>query len=372
MAKLTTRVGKDGKTHYHVRIRRKGAGEVSRTFARLTDARIFIQSTETAIRDGKGDLVSAPRKTLADAIDRYIDTVIPGKRDQRAPRLQLAWWREYLGPHMLQSISPAKISEARDILQRTDTDWTKSKRKSSSPRSKATVNRYLAILSNVFTVAVREWHWVSDNPVTKVAKFKEPRGRVRFLDDSERERLLAECQKSGHPLLYPAVVLALASGARQAEVMASEWAGREGAKPVSVLNLKDRTLTLFETKNSDPRVVGLADSVVDVLGRMRSDHPNIARWVFPGRGGRKPIDLRAPFLLALGEAGIENFRWHDLRHSTASYLAMAGATPSEIAAVLGHRQLTMVKRYAHLSESHVSALTRTLGDSLLKGPASKR
>lgn len=75
---------------------------------------------------------------------------------------------------------------------------------------------------------------------------------------------------------------------------------------------------------------------MEVMREIRTTNPTVFPWVFPGRGGKKPIDLRSPFVKALKEAEIEDFRWHDLRHCTASYLAMNGATLAEIAAVLGH------------------------------------
>lgn len=74
-------------------------------------------------------------------------------------------------------------------------------------RSPATVNRYLAVLSHAFAVAVKEWGWLDDNPLRKVTKPQEPRGRVRFLSDDERERLLQACRESASPDLYPAVIL---------------------------------------------------------------------------------------------------------------------------------------------------------------------
>ena len=74
--------------------------------------------------------------------------------------------------------------------------------------------------------------------------------------------------------------------------------------------------------------------------------------------------MRTPFEKALKEAGIEDFRWHDLRHCTASYLAMNGATLPEIAAVLGHKQLDMVRRYAHLSPQHTAGVVARMNEQI--------
>ncbi len=87
--------------------------------------------------------------------------------------------------------------------------------------------------------------------------------------------------------------------------------------------------------------------------------------VFPGKTNpRKPIDLRAPWEKALEVAEVEDFKWHDLRHSAASYLAMNGATLAEIAGVLGHRTLQMVKRYSHLSEQHTSQVVARMNAAI--------
>ena len=88
--------------------------------------------------------------------------------------------------------------------------------------------------------------------------------------------------------------------------------------------------------------------------------------LFPGKNPEKPIDLRKPFDNALKQAEIADFRWHDLRHCTASYLAMNGASLAEIAEVLGHKTLQMVKRYAHLSDGHVSSVVESMNKKYLK------
>lgn len=104
---------------------------------------------------------------------------------------------------------------------------------------------------------------------------------------------------------------------------------------------------------------------MEVMREIRTTNPTVFPWVFPGRGGKKPIDLRSPFVKALKEAEIEDFRWHDLRHCTASYLAMNGATLAEIAAVLGHKQLDMVRRYAHLSPQHTAGVVTRMNEKFL-------
>jgi integrase len=217
----------------------------------------------------------------------------------------------------------------------------------------------MSALSHAFTIAVNEWQWIDDTPMRKVKKPTEPRGRVRFLDDDERAKLLNACKKSPNKFLYPCVVLALATGMRQAELMGLKWQD---------VDLQRGVIILHETKNGERRRVPVAGLALNLL----KEHSKIRRidtaLLFPSeRKPQQPIDLRKAFLNALKFAEIENFHWHDLRHCTASYLAMDGASLAEIAEVLGHKTLSMVKRYAHLSDGHVSNVVASMNHKIFGG-----
>jgi integrase len=340
MATINKHVSADGATTYRVRVRLKGYPLQTATFKRQTDARKWVQDTESAIREGRHfKTAEAKKHTLAELVDRYIKDVLPKKPKQiKDQTYQLNWWKDKLGTYLLSDISISLIVECRDSLSET--------------RSAATVVRYMAALSHAFTIAVNEWEWLEDSPMRRVKKPKEPRGRVRFLSDNERDKLLDACKKSNNKVIYLCVILALGSGMRQAELMGLKW---------SDINLKDGYLILHETKNGERRRVplsGLALSLLLEHSKVRQLDSNL---LFPSnKNPQKPIDLRKPWEVALSEAGIEDFHWHDLRHCTASYLAMNGASLAEIAEVLGHKTLTMVKRYAHLSDGHVSNVVASM------------
>lgn len=353
MATITKRTAKGGATSYKVEIRLKGYPAQRATFARLTDARQWAKQTETDIQRGRHfKTAEAKRHTLAGLVDRYTRDVLPTKKakTQGPQRQQLAWWKAELGSHAIADCTPALIAEARDKLTR---DPIAPKTPDSEPRyrSPASVVRYLAVLSHAFSVAVREWGWTEDNPVLKVKKPTEPRGRVRFLSDEEREALLNACRESSNPWLCLAVVVALSTGMRKGELMGLTWRD---------VDLQAGRIVLHDTKNGERRVVPLAGPALAML----KDHAKVRRLdtdlLFPGQRKDTPIDLRSPWEAALKRAGIEDFRWHDLRHSTASYLAMNGASLTEIAEVLGHKTLAMVKRYAHLSEAHTASVVERM------------
>lgn len=342
MATIQKRANQDGKPSYRAQVRLKGYPPQTATFERLTDARKWAQLTEAAIKEGRHfKTTEAKRHTLGDLVDRYIKDVMPTKRDSAHQARQLLWWKEQVGHLPLADVTPALLVECRDKLTNSVTVRHKQ-------RSPATVNRYLAALSHAFTVAVKEWQWLEDNPLRKVSKPKESRGRVRFLSDPERTALLDACRQSSNADLYLAVVLSLSTGARQQEIMSLRW---------QQIDLNAGLIRLEHTKNGERRALPLAGHALGLVKERAKVRRIDTDLLFPSKvNPAKPVDLRTPWEKALKQADIEDFRWHDLRHSAASYLAMNGATLAEIADVLGHKTLAMVKRYAHLSEQHTAAV----------------
>ncbi len=150
----------------------------------------------------------------------------------------MKWWPENIGYLSLADVTSDIIVEQRDKLAQGKT--------SRGDRTNATVNRYLAILSHLFTVSVKEWRWSHENPVLNVTRLKEPRGRVRFLSDDERVRLLEVCKQSESEYLYVVVVLALATGARKMEILGLKWQD---------VDLIRGVVTLHETKNGETRSI---------------------------------------------------------------------------------------------------------------------
>lgn len=348
MANIEKRTSKEGDISYRVKVRLKGYPTQTATFERITDAKRWVQQTESAIREGRHFKTSeAKRHTLDETIERYIQHVLPKKpKSQKDQGQQLAWWKEQLGQFTLADITPSLIAQYRDLLANND---------GKKPRSPATVNRYLAVLSHLFTFAVKEWEWIEENPLRKVTKMKEPRGRVRFLSDDERNRLLAACKESSSPYLYTVVVLALSTGARRMEILGLRWQD---------IDFNRSIITLHETKNGERRILpltGHALSLIQERAKLRHLHCD---YVFPSKDLKNPIDIRTPWENALKRAEINDFHFHDLRHSAASYLAMNGASLAEIAETLGHKTLQMVKRYAHLSESHISKVVASMNQKI--------
>ena len=263
----------------------------------------------------------------------------------------MEWWKTKIGSYLLSDITPALIAEYRDKLGSEEI-------REGVERSPSTVVRYMAVLSHAFTIAVREWMWVEDSPMRKVSKPKEPRGRVRYLSDDERKRLLVACKESKHPYLYTIVLLALATGMRRGEIMAIRW---------DDVNFKEGYVILHETKNGERRRIPLAAHAKEALKVLHDKREVASPLVFADFKKRikgKAAHMDNAWNGILSKAEIEDFRFHDLRHSAASYLAMNGASLAEIAEVLGHKTLQMVKRYAHLSEAHTSKVVASMNERI--------
>jgi len=369
MATIEKRTAQDGSTSYRVKVRLKGHPAQSASFARLTDAKKWASSTESAIREGRHfKTTEAKRHTIADLLDRYQRDEL-GKHNQRARHDRapiLAWWRESIGVRLLADVTPALIAEHRDRLL-------------NEGRAPATAVKYLAILSHAFSVAVREWGWLESSPLAKVKKPSLPRGRVRFLDDDERAALLRECRASSNAFLYPVVVLALSTGMRQGEVMGLHWREPKQAPEGAwgVVDLDAGRIVLHQTKNGERRLVPLVGHALECLRQLAKVRRLDTDLCFPAAKPPRrklgelprpiqPVDLRKPWETALQRAGIENFHFHDLRHSAASYLAMHGATLAVIADTLGHKPLQMVKRYAHLSEAHTASVVTRMNEAIFR------
>jgi integrase len=371
MATIQTTTRPDGSKRYRVFIRRKGHRTLTRVFTKKRDAEGFAREHDTEARLQEQDRLALGRKRpVADLLERYM-AEYDGRDDARV-RL-LAWWREHLGERRIAEVTPEVVADLLDQLRQGNALMPRRNGAVASdrPRTDATVNRYHSALSAVFQAALRgRWGWAVENPCRAVGRGKESAGRVRFLSEDEpgldgkvvpgeRTRLLEACRASDWPLLHTLVALALSTGARRGELLGLRWGDVDLARSVAYLGL---------TKNNDRRALPLIPPVREALLETRKRAAQDAQdgevvrdirqdLVFrSNRDPAKPYDIDKPWRAALDAAGVESFRFHDLRHSAASYLAMNGATLIEIADVLGHRTLQMVRRYSHLSHDHKAKL----------------
>ena len=350
MAFIEKRTAKNGTVTHRVKVRLRGQPVQSASFSSLTKAKQWGTQTEAAIREGRYfQTVEAKRHTLAEAIERYEQEKLHDMRAKDARKQQLDYWKAELGTLSLADVTPAIVKERMASLADNPSQRT------GKPRSASTLNHYRQALASVMTEAVKTWEWLEVSPMHRVGKKAEPRGRIRYLSDDERERLLSACKESANSDLYLAVLLALTTGGRQAETMGATWAQ---------IDLSRATLQLEETKNGSRRALHLVAPVLALLKeRVRRIDTDL---VFPSKvNPKQPVDLRTPWETALKRADIKGFHWHDLRHTFASMAAMNGATLPELAALLGHKTLAMVQRYAHLSPAHTASLAERVASKMM-------
>jgi integrase len=354
VATINVHLAADGSKTFRARVRVKGHPTATKTFRTKTAAKNWAARLEQELRDGGSTAtVEAQKRTLADAIDRYRrDGRVEALKESSRPdyRRHLAWWREQYGGYILAALTPAVISEAKAYLA------ARPKQRGEGVLAPASVAKALRVLSTVLDAAHREWHWIAANPASSVKPPKVRNARTRFLDDAELQRLLetvtpvAQGGPCESPDLRLAVLMALTTGARKSELFALT---RQD------LNLGRGTVTFRETKNGTSRTTALVPEVVEAINARPARLDTTLLFPSPTDPSRA-VDLRSAWETALRRAGIEDFRWHDLRHSAASYLAMSGASLAEIAAVLGHKTLAMVARYSHLSEEATATASRKI------------
>ncbi|RYH53876.1 MAG: site-specific integrase [Alcaligenaceae bacterium] len=291
-------------------------------------------------------------------IDRYMAEYTG--RDETRPQ-RLAWWKVRLSDVTLAQLTDDDVFFAlEDLAQKhgryfagVDADGKAIYKAKGRPLAPATLNRYSAALGAVLTWAIKRriapkgW----DNPCRRIERRPEKNEIIRFLSEAERTNLLSACRRSKWPRLYLLVLLAITTGARRGELEQLRWCD---------LDLELRTAYVLTTKNTDRKVLPLVPVVIDEL-RTFVGAPQ-ALVFGSARRPDVPYNHVQVWHTALKQASIKKFRFHDLRHTCASYLAQSGATLLEIGEVLGHRQLSVTKRYSHLTVLHKTQLiNRVLG-----------
>ena len=316
-------------------IKKKGFGQIGRTFDTKAEAESWAKVTESEMV--RGVFVSrqeAENTTLSETLDRYLREVSVLKKSHRTEKIYAETWKKSFGPRSLASITSTDIAKYRDNRLREV--------------SENMVRLELALLSHLFTIAVKEWGMTGlINPVMQIRKPKLPQGRDRRLLPGELDRIIAA---SGSPLLPAIVRFAIETGMRQAEIAGMTW---------NMVDLKKRTVTLLVTKNGDKRIVPLSTEAVRILSELDrridgkvwgiTSHAvavayrravSRARTTYEKECEEKKEKPDTSFLVDL--------TFHDLRHEATSRFFEKGFNPMEVSAITGHKTLQMLKRYTHL------------------------
>jgi integrase len=330
-----------------------GIRPFSRNFKTKKTAVAWTKKTEGNLELARVEGNNTARNlTLATLITELVNscTINP------ATVIALTWWKDNYGHELCLLLDKSIIREALKGLAEGPVLRGDGKGKFkiiARSRTNATVNRYKASLSSAFEYG-REHYDLPTNPCREVKSLPVPHGRIRWLDKAEKKALLKACKKSDWDKLYLLVTMAITTGARLGELMRLKWAD---------IDFTSRRAYVYQTKNGDPRVLPLTDTIISLLQALTRPIKS-QTLIFPSkRKPGKPFEFRKHWVKAVETAGITDFRFHDLRHTCASYLAQNGASLLQIAEILGHKQMEVTKRYSHLCVDHKQSLVdRVLGD----------
>lgn len=261
--------------------------------------------------------------TFKDLMDKYLEEYSSVKGSTDRDKVSLKHLLPFFGHKIVTQILPRDVSKYK-ALRRIE---------GASP---ATVNRELALMKHCFNVARREWELVRDNPVSMVSMEKEPPPRDRWLTREEEAKLLA-CSADW---LHRMIVFSVETGLRRGELINLRW---------SNVQMQVKVIVVWGAKTKERRSVPLSRRAFQVLETNRR-LGGAGEFVFTHPSSNMQVNiqtLRTAFDTAIKRAGIDNFHWHDLRHTFASRLAQAGVDPYTVQRLMGHKSFVTTQRYAH-------------------------
>ena len=329
-------------------IRKAGWPSAARTFRTKRDAQDWARRTEDEMVRGVFiQRAGSERTTLRVALSKYLEEVGPTKRattlatdTKRAKILN-----KHLGAYSLAAITAEVVATYRDA-------------RLAAGKSNNSVRLELALLSHLYTTAIREWGLgLTYNPVAHVRKPSPGSGRNRRLVGDEETRLLAAAAQRSNPMLGWIVRIALHTAMRKGEILSLRR---------DQVDLARRIVRLEQTKNGDSRLVPLSRPAAEVFREALAHvkHETVkSPLLFYGEPGKD--DRRRPYVISkiwtetTTKAKLTDLRFHDLRHEAVSRLVEAGLGDQQVAAISGHKSMQMLKRYTHLrGEDLVQQLDR--------------
>ena len=311
------------KNGWLVQIRRKGHDSISRTFNTKAEGERWALQIESGM--GVGTYVDN-RETLSTSLnecfDRYASEIVPLKKGAKRDLIRVKFWqREPMAKKPIGTIKQSDVAKWRDA-------------RIASGLSGSTVTKDLALLSHVFTIAIKEWGFPLTNPVTLIRKPKAAMGRDRRLYDGEEEKILG----SATPEMRAFIILAIETAMRRGEIysLKKSW-------------IKGRVAYLPDTKNGSARAVPLSLRALEAI--------NTLPLRIDGNLWQYDIDYYTKsFLRLCKQLNIHGLRLHDIRHEGTSRLFEKGLDIMQVKSITGHKSLQMLSRYTHLKADELARL----------------
>jgi integrase len=282
------------------------------------------------IAEGKWfERLPGEEKTFRQLMEKYMTEHSPKKSPKQHVRdkSSLGHLSPYFKDLTLTEITPKMINEYK----------VKRYGEKAAP---GTINRELNLMRHAFSMAVKEWEWIRDNPLRRVSMEKEPPGRVRYLTDEGFDRLHNFCSD----WLKPIVMVARHTGLRRENILSLTW---------EQVDIWKGLILVEHTKNGERLGLPLNDTLKDLFRALSKVRHIRSPYVFCRPDGNRYVEIKRAFKSALKKAKIEDFRFHDLRHSFASSLVQKGVDLYQVQRLLGHKDSRMTQRYAHLAPENL-------------------
>lgn len=263
-------------------------------------------------------------------VDHYIDYTKTNNLSWRGCVSRAEKLRDYFGNKKLSDISPILIEKYRMERKRTP-------KVNGAPLSNTTINREIEIVRKMFSIAIDN-SWIDDNPCSsrKVKKLRQDNKKENFLQPDEEERLIAQCIGE-FEYMRPIIIMALNTGMRKGELLSLKW---------NCVDFKKGFITLLQTKSGKVRKIPISSALMPELKKLHQN--KISDYVFANPDtGTRYYDLKRPFPSLCKKAGIEDLRFHDLRHTAATRMVTAGIDLIVVQDLLGHADIHTTMKYAH-------------------------
>ena len=325
---------------------------VRKSFRKRKDAEAELGKRVSLIAERRYlDVKKDYTTTLGELLDKYEENYKSQSSFKTGKRFCLANFKDYFGKDTrLANIRYVYLETYRNHLSRKLT-------KHETKRKDATINREIAYLRHMFSKAI-EWDMIEENPFKKGQRlqFKENNKRLRFLNKEEIDKLLSECPKpkkkkriakkglkviQGLQAFYlkDFITIALNTGMRKDEILSLKWN-----------QIRNDFIYLTETKTDEARQIPVNDDLEECFKDIKRRKQSDSAYIFSNKNGGHIRDIKTSFQSTLKRAGITNFRPHDLRHTFASHYIMRGGSLKALKEILGHKDIKMTMRYAHLSK----------------------
>ncbi|MBW2638150.1 MAG: site-specific integrase, partial [Deltaproteobacteria bacterium] len=296
--------------------------------------RIFDKLKGDIVKGKWLDVLPGETYTFGNLMERYLEeysSVNKAKTSYTRDKSLTAHLLKPFKDEYLVDITPAMISDYK--VQR--------RREGAAPR---TINYELTLMSHAFNIGILEWEWVNDNPVKKVKKERVNNAIERWLTREEEKRLLGVSAQ----WLQEIIVFAIHTGLRQSEILDLKW---------PQVDMTRRTILIYEQKNRGVDTLPLNETALGVLEERQRHHLSQCDNVFHSNNQTRIVNrnLCRAFKIATEKARVNNFRFHDLRHTFATRLVQSGVGIYEVQRLGRWKSTSMVMRYAHHNSESLRA-----------------